>query len=67
MNQPVLIYTEGGCRGNSGADGGGAVLLWGTDRKELNGSVTLTTNNRMELLAAIEGLKFLNRDVAVRL
>ncbi|ATX76849.1 MULTISPECIES: ribonuclease HI [Reinekea] len=67
MSTPVTIYTDGGCRGNPGPGGWGAVLLWGEHRKELNGSEALTTNNRMELLAAIEGLKFLNRDVAVRL
>mgnify|MGYP006072991335 FL=1 len=67
MSAPVTIYTDGGCRGNPGPGGWGAVLLWGAHRKELNGSEALTTNNRMELLAAIEGLKFLNRDVAVRL
>ena len=67
MSAPVTIYTDGGCRGNPGPGGWGAVLLWGAHRKELNGSEALTTNNRMELLAAIKGLKFLNRDVAVRL
>ena len=67
MSTPVTIYTDGGCRGNPGPGGWGAVLLWGEHRKELNGSEALTTNNRMELLAAIEGLKFLNRDVAVSL
>jgi ribonuclease HI len=67
VSSAVTIYTDGGCRGNPGPGGWGAVLLWGVHRKELNGSEALTTNNRMELLAAIEGLKFLNRDVAVHL
>jgi ribonuclease HI len=63
----VTLYTDGGCRGNPGLGGWGAVLLYGEHRKELKGSEPDTTNNRMELLAAIEGLKALNRDVSVNL
>jgi ribonuclease HI len=63
----VTLYTDGGCRGNPGLGGWGAVLLYGEHRKELKGSQPDTTNNRMELLAAIEGLKALNRDVSVNL
>jgi ribonuclease HI len=63
----VTLYTDGGCRGNPGLGGWGAVLLYGEHKKELKGSEPDTTNNRMELLAAIEGLKALKRDVTVNL
>ena len=55
----VKIYTDGGCRGNPGPGGYGVVLLHGERRRELSGGFRLTTNNRMELTAAIEGLKTL--------
>ncbi len=55
----VKIYTDGGCRGNPGPGGYGVVLLHGERRRELSGGFRLTTNNRMELMAAIEGLKTL--------
>jgi len=67
MTDSVTIYTDGGCRGNPGPGGWGAVLLWAEHRKELKGSEGDTTNNRMELLAAIEGLRVLNRAVQVKL
>jgi len=54
---PTLeIYTDGACSGNPGAGGWAALLLYGTAKKELSGFVPDTTNNRMELLAAIRGL-----------
>lgn len=62
MNK-VTIYTDGGCRGNPGPGGWGAVLLFGDHRKELLGAEADTTNNRMELTAAIEGLKAMKRPV----
>lgn len=63
----VTLYTDGGCRGNPGLGGWGAVLLYGEHTKKLKGSEPDTTNNRMELLAAIEGLKALNREIPVNL
>ena len=63
----VKIYTDGGCLGNPGPGGYGAVLLHGDRRKELSGGFRLTTNNRMELMAAIEGLKALKPPCKVTL
>jgi ribonuclease HI len=57
----VTIYSDGACRGNPGPGGWGAVLLAGAHEKELRGSEPMTTNNRMELTAAIRGLAALNR------
>lgn len=53
----ILIYTDGGCSYNPGPGGYGLVILKGRARKELSGGFRLTTNNRMELTACIEGLK----------
>ncbi|MCY3768410.1 MAG: ribonuclease HI [Gammaproteobacteria bacterium] len=61
MGNPVIIYTDGACRGNPGPGGWGAVLIHGNHRKELYGGESSTTNNRMELTAAIESLKALTR------
>jgi ribonuclease HI len=55
----VTIYTDGGCMGNPGPGGYGTVLLYGGHRKELSGGYRLTTNNRMEIMAAIAGLQAL--------
>ncbi|MEI7638600.1 MAG: ribonuclease HI [Syntrophus sp. (in: bacteria)] len=55
----VRIYTDGACLGNPGPGGYGAVLLYGTRRKELSGGFRLTTNNRMELMGAIVALQSL--------
>ena len=63
----VRLYTDGGCRGNPGPGGWGAVLLYGKHKKLLKGFERDTTNNRMELLAAIEGLSALTRTVEVEL
>jgi ribonuclease HI len=57
----VIIYTDGACRGNPGPGGWGAVLISGTHEKELWGGELHTTNNRMELLAAIRALEALKR------
>lgn len=59
--QQLEIYTDGACRGNPGPGGWGALLLYGDTRKEMCGGEEMTTNNRMELLAAIEALQSLNR------
>jgi len=61
----VEIYTDGACRGNPGPGGWGALLLAGGKEKELCGGESETTNNRMELLAAIEGLTALTRPCSV--
>jgi ribonuclease HI len=58
--QNVIIYTDGACRGNPGPGGWGAILLYGDKEKELFGGEPETTNNRMELMAAIVALETLN-------
>ena len=63
----VTIYTDGACSGNPGPGGWGAVLLYGTHRRELSGGEANTTNNRMELTAVIEALSFLKEPCAVEL
>lgn len=65
--QEVEIFTDGGCRGNPGIGGWGALLRFGEVEKELSGSAQETTNNRMELTAAIEALRALKRDCKVTL
>jgi len=59
----VRIYIDGACRGNPGPGGWGAILLYGERRKELYGGEDFTTNNRMELTAAIRALEALKRPV----
>ncbi len=61
LPQKVEIYTDGACRGNPGPGGWGALLLYGDAQKELYGGEQDTTNNRMELMAAIESLATLKR------
>jgi ribonuclease HI len=60
----VVIYTDGGCIGNPGAGGYGAVLLFMDRRRELSGGFARTTNNRMELMACIAGLRALKQKSA---
>lgn len=67
MTPEVVIYTDGACRGNPGPGGWGAVLLFGEAEKELWGGELATTNNRMELTAAIEALNALKRPCRVEL
>ena len=55
----VQIYTDGACRGNPGKGGWGAILVYGKFERELSGGEPITTNNRMELMAAISGLEAL--------
>ena len=57
----VVMYTDGACKGNPGVGGWGVSLQYGAHRKELYGGEAETTNNRMELTAAIEGLKQLKQ------
>jgi ribonuclease HI len=63
----IIIYTDGGCSFNPGPGGYGAVILDGNERQELSGGFRLTTNNRMELSACIEGLKALPASSSVML
>ncbi|MBK8741062.1 MAG: ribonuclease HI [Betaproteobacteria bacterium] len=61
MAEPVIIYTDGACKGNPGPGGWGALLTRGAVEKELFGGEALTTNNRMELTAVIEALTALKQ------
>lgn len=63
----VQIYTDGACSGNPGPGGWGAILMFKEQRRELSGGEANTTNNRMELLAAIEALKALKEPCRVDL
>lgn len=63
----VLIYTDGGSLGNPGPGGYGAVVIYKDKRKEITGGFRLTTNNRMEITAAIEGLSTLKESCKVTL
>ena len=57
----VVIHTDGACSGNPGPGGWGAILAFGDHEKEIKGGEALTTNNRMELMAAISALESLKR------
>jgi len=63
----VTIYTDGACRGNPGPGGWGAILMFGAHERELCGGELATTNNRMELMAAIQALEALNKPCQVEL
>lgn len=63
----VEIYTDGACRGNPGPGGWAALLRTGDKEREISGGESLTTNNRMELRAAIEALNALKRPCAVEI
>ena len=65
MGKRVEIFTDGACRGNPGPGGWGAILRYKESEKELRGSEALTTNNRMELTAAIMALESLREGCAV--
>lgn len=67
MTEPVIIYTDGACRGNPGPGGWGAVLKYRDTVKELYGGELSTTNNRMELMAVIQALEALNRPCQVKI
>jgi ribonuclease HI len=67
MAAEVDIFTDGACSGNPGPGGWGAVLRSGTHERELKGGAAATTNNRMELMAAIAALEVLKRPCVVRL
>lgn len=63
----VDIYTDGACRGNPGRGGWGAILVYGTREKEMSGGEALTTNNRMELMAAIAAMEALREPCDITL
>ncbi|MDA8333927.1 MAG: ribonuclease HI [Peptococcaceae bacterium] len=63
--ETVEIYTDGACSGNPGPGGYGVVLKYGEAQRELSGGFRLTTNNRMEIMAAVVGLATLKRPCSV--
>mgnify|MGYP001814345244 FL=1 len=65
MSQIVEVYTDGACRGNPGPGGWGVLLRYGETEKEMYGGEAETTNNRMELMAAIQALENLTRECKV--
>ena len=67
MTIPVVIYTDGACRGNPGPGGWGVVLQYKDKTKQLYGGERQTTNNRMELMAAIMALESLSRSCTIEL
>jgi ribonuclease HI len=67
MSGRVVIHTDGACSGNPGPGGWGAILEYGGKVRELSGGEALTTNNRMELMAAISALEALTRPCTVEL
>jgi ribonuclease HI len=66
LNQLVEIFTDGACRGNPGPGGWGVLLRYQGNEKKLSGAIKETTNNRMELTAAIEGLNAITRPCIVK-
>lgn len=62
---PVVIYTDGACKGNPGPGGWGVWMRWGEREREMHGGEKLTTNNRMELMAVIQALTALKRSCEV--
>ena len=67
MTSKLVIFTDGACRGNPGPGGWGAVMIWGAHEKELCGGEPDTTNNRMELMAAIMALEAITKPCQVEL
>ena len=67
MSDTIRIYTDGACSGNPGPGGWGVLLIFREVEKELTGGEQATTNNRMELMAAIQGLESLKRPSTVAL
>ncbi|MES2341949.1 MAG: ribonuclease HI [Pseudomonadota bacterium] len=67
MTPKVVIYTDGACSGNPGPGGWGALLISGGHRRDICGGEPDTTNNRMELMAAIQALEALNKPCEVEL
>jgi ribonuclease HI len=67
MEKKIIIYTDGACSGNPGKGGWGTLLIYGQTTKEISGYDPATTNNRMELMAAIRGLEALKEPCRVEL
>ena len=67
MTPQVIIHTDGACSGNPGPGGWGAILQYGDKARELSGGELATTNNRMELMAAIQALEALKKPCKVEL
>jgi ribonuclease HI len=67
MTPQVVIFTDGACSGNPGPGGWGAILTLGAHQKEICGGEPNTTNNRMEMMAAIQALETLNKPCRVEL
>jgi ribonuclease HI len=67
MTAPVVIYTDGACKGNPGPGGWGALLQFGRREREIFGGESRTTNNRMELVAVIRALESLKRPAKVEI
>jgi ribonuclease HI len=67
MADCVQAFTDGACKGNPGPGGWGVLLRWGGAEKELRGGESLTTNNRMELMAVIAALESLKRPVCIEI
>ncbi len=67
MKKKIIIYTDGACSGNPGKGGWGALLMFGSSIREISGFSPATTNNRMELSAAIEALEALKEPCEVHL
>lgn len=65
MTESVRIWTDGACKGNPGPGGWGALMRWNGNERELSGAEASTTNNRMELMAAIQALETLKRPCQV--
>jgi ribonuclease HI len=65
MSDFIEIYTDGACQGNPGKGGWGAILLYGTHKKEISGYIEHTTNNQMELMAVIESLKIVKKTIKI--
>ena len=66
-NDTIDLFTDGACSGNPGPGGWGVLLRWKDHEKELSGGEAETTNNRMEMMAAIRGLESLKRGMSARL
>ncbi|MGH8441524.1 MAG: ribonuclease HI [Nevskiaceae bacterium] len=64
--KPIVVYTDGACRGNPGPGGWGAVLRYNGHERQLHGGEAPTTNNRMELMAAIQALETLREPCEIR-
>jgi ribonuclease HI len=67
QEKTLIIYTDGACSGNPGPGGWGAVMIWGDNIKEIAGFEAHTTNNRMEMRAAIEALKQVKKNVPIEI